>query len=173
MQIRHGPTEDKLKYLGVSWLLLALFVRAQPLGVVGLLVVLAVEVKSEYLLKLFLFLLGPCSFVAGLIYLFTLPNKTFIWVVLELTNLIIQALSVGYAWVWYQEMVGDADAGSYEVPGGNMGNSSAPSRADPFQAYAPPAQPSHPTYQQQQEQPPSQSAVPQAEAREAKGADLL
>lgn len=52
MQIRHGPTEDKLKYLGVSWLLLALFVRAQPLGVVGLLVVLAVEVKSEYLLKL-------------------------------------------------------------------------------------------------------------------------
>ena len=52
LQIRHGPTEDKLKYLGTGLLLLALFIRAQPLGVVGLLVILAVEVRSEFLLKL-------------------------------------------------------------------------------------------------------------------------
>lgn len=45
----------------------------------------------------------------------------------------MQALSIWYAWVWYQEVVGDADAGSYEVPGANTGNLGAPSRADPFQ----------------------------------------
>jgi len=85
-----------------------------------------------------------------------------IWVVLELLNLTIQALSVWYAWVWYQEVIGDAEAGSYEVPGGNMGGSNAPARADPFQAYAPPAPPSQPQYQQA-EQPPAQSAAPKAE----------
>ena len=52
LQIRHGPTEDKLKYLGTGWMLLALFIRAQPLGVGGLLVILAVEVRSDFLLKL-------------------------------------------------------------------------------------------------------------------------
>ena len=45
----------------------------------------------------------------------------------------MQLLSIWHAYVWYQEMEGDADAGSYEVPGGNMGNANAPSRADPFQ----------------------------------------
>jgi len=45
----------------------------------------------------------------------------------------MQALSIWYAWVRYQEVVGDADAGSYEVPGVNTGNLGAPSRADPFQ----------------------------------------
>jgi hypothetical protein len=54
-QALHGPNEDKLKYLGTLWLLSALFIRAQPLGVVGLLVIVAVEVKSEFLLKLVCF----------------------------------------------------------------------------------------------------------------------
>ena len=38
----------------------------------------------------FLYLLGPSSFLAGLVYLFTLPEKTFFTVFLELAILIVQ-----------------------------------------------------------------------------------
>lgn len=54
-QVLYGPTEDKLKHCGAAWLglsLIAKFAGSDLTGFIGLLAILSVVTKSDYLLFL-------------------------------------------------------------------------------------------------------------------------